>query len=194
MFSSPSHYPTRMRPHSIDQYRKSPRAMFLDYDGGDFFITICTKNKKHYFGEIHDGAMHLSDIGIFIDNQLTNAHNICCNIAIPIHIVMPNHIHAIVRLLKETTECEDSNQRNPNPMQRPNPTCQRHVPTLSRYINSFKGAATKYARSSGIPLEWQTRYHDHLIRTVHEGNRIAEYIANNVENWNTDRFFGRSTC
>lgn len=36
----------------MDQYRKSPRANFLDYDGGDYLITICTTQKIHYFGEV----------------------------------------------------------------------------------------------------------------------------------------------
>ena len=29
--------------------RKSPRADFHDYSGGDYFITICTKNKTHAY-------------------------------------------------------------------------------------------------------------------------------------------------
>lgn len=32
--------------------RKNIRAEFHDYSGGDYFITICTRDKKHYFGEI----------------------------------------------------------------------------------------------------------------------------------------------
>lgn len=28
--------------------RKSPLAPFHNYSGGEYFITICTSNKKHY--------------------------------------------------------------------------------------------------------------------------------------------------
>lgn len=35
--------------------RKSPRATWHKYNGGEYFITICTKNRIHYFGEIVDG-------------------------------------------------------------------------------------------------------------------------------------------
>lgn len=31
--------------------RKSPRAAFHDYNNGDYFVTICTKGHKHYFGK-----------------------------------------------------------------------------------------------------------------------------------------------
>ena len=28
------------------------RALWHDYNGGAYFITICTKNREHYFGDI----------------------------------------------------------------------------------------------------------------------------------------------
>ena len=30
----------------------SARANWHDYNGGIYFVTICTKNREHYFGEI----------------------------------------------------------------------------------------------------------------------------------------------
>ena len=30
----------------------SARAIWHDYNGGIYFVTICTKNREHYFGEI----------------------------------------------------------------------------------------------------------------------------------------------
>ncbi len=30
----------------------SARANWHDYNGGVYFVTICTKNREHYFGEI----------------------------------------------------------------------------------------------------------------------------------------------
>lgn len=43
--------------------RKNIRAEFHDYSGGEYFITICTKNKAHYFGKIKNGQM------IFFENR-----------------------------------------------------------------------------------------------------------------------------
>lgn len=36
------------------------------WDAG-YFITICTKNRQHFFGEINDGKMQLSHQGILAD-------------------------------------------------------------------------------------------------------------------------------
>lgn len=57
----------------MDQFRKTPRANFLDYEDGDYFITICTRDRKHYFGKIINGTMMLSDIGKFAQQQLNDA-------------------------------------------------------------------------------------------------------------------------
>lgn len=47
-----------------DKYRiTSARARWHSYDGGAYFITICTKDMEHYLGEIVDYKMILSDIG-----------------------------------------------------------------------------------------------------------------------------------
>lgn len=183
----------------MEQYRKSPRAKFLDYDGGAYFITICTRKRSCYFGEIYDGEMRLSKIGKFAELQLSSASGFCREIDVPLFTVMPNHIHAIVVVTRRDmpSACVqppafiDGNllQRAPNPMSRANPTCQRHVPTLSRYISSFKGSVTKYAKSQGLDFGWQSRYHDHFIRGVHDGNKISEYIINNVAAWREDCFF-----
>ena len=34
---------------------------------GSYFITICTKNREHFFGEIINGKMNLSNIGVLAD-------------------------------------------------------------------------------------------------------------------------------
>lgn len=45
-----------------------------------------------------------------------------------------------------------------------------------------------FARRNGIVFEWQHRYHDHIIRGVTDGNKIADYIENNIIRWDTDCF------
>lgn len=44
-----------------NQYRiPSARANWHDYNGGVYFVTICTKNRVHYFGDCRDAARHVS--------------------------------------------------------------------------------------------------------------------------------------
>ena len=54
-------------------------------------------------------------------------------------------------------------------------------------IRGFKIGVTKFARQNNIPFAWQSRYYDHIIRDSAEMNRIAEYIENNVAEWNENK-------
>lgn len=48
-----------------DKYRiKSARLEGYDYrNEGLYFVTICTKNRVHFFGECENGIMLLNDLG-----------------------------------------------------------------------------------------------------------------------------------
>ncbi len=110
---------------------------------------------------------------------------------------MPNHVHAIIRIgYGEDAETSPSEgnlfQRSPNPYMRANPSCHRHITVLSRYVSSFKGAVTKYAKSIGLNFGWQPRYHDHFIRGAQDGNNIYEYIVDNVARWDKDCYRHRN--
>lgn len=160
--------------------RKSPRASFHDYSGGDYFITICTAEKEHFFGRIYDGTMHLSEIGKFADDKLATLHEHYSYVEVPLWIVMPNHIHAIIRIVEPKpglTSPKDA------------PGC---VPTqrtaLSVVVGGYKQSVTMYARRNNIDFGWQARYHDHIIRGTHDGNRIDEYIRTNAARWEADCF------
>ncbi|MDE6553467.1 MAG: hypothetical protein K2K98_11030 [Muribaculaceae bacterium] len=52
----------------------------------------------------------------------------------------------------------------------------------------MKRAVTMYARRNCQQFGWQTRYHDHKIRNIRDGQRIWEYIENNVQKWQEDCF------
>ena len=80
-----------------NRYRiSSARASWHAYDGGAYFVTICTSHREHYFGEIADGEMHLSEIGHFVAGNLQNVTAHYQYVEIPLFVVMPNHLHAIV--------------------------------------------------------------------------------------------------
>ena len=80
-----------------NKYRiESARAIWHDYDGGIYFITICTKYREHSFGEIRDGEMVLSEIGGYAAEQFQNVSTHYPYAEIPLFTIMPNHVHAIV--------------------------------------------------------------------------------------------------
>ncbi|MDF9800259.1 hypothetical protein OKW21_005522 [Catalinimonas alkaloidigena] len=50
---------------------KQYRLPGYDYSQvGKYFITICTKDRIHYFGHIYEGNMHLSEAGTIAKDNL----------------------------------------------------------------------------------------------------------------------------
>lgn len=58
-----------------------------------------------------------------------------------------------------------------------------HSGWLSVCIGGIKSAVTKFARENNICFDWQTRFHDRIIRDIDEMDRIVDYIENNVARW-----------
>ncbi|MDE6484876.1 MAG: transposase [Duncaniella sp.] len=161
--------------------RKSPRADFHDYGEGCYFITICTAGKRHYFGEIHDGEMIMTEIGNYAFEQLCSIEKHYKYCRILQSVVMPNHIHAIVYISSHLRDDGSYGYKDsaPTPLKRS---------PLSVVVGGFKQLVTKYARRKNLPFGWQPRYHDHIIRGSVDGDNIARYIENNVANWGDDCF------
>jgi len=106
-------------------HRRSIRLPKYDYSQpGFYFITLCTQNRLHLFGEISDDIMVLNDAGKMI-HRIWNE--------IPIHykpfaihnfVVMPNHIHGILEITSITgpRACPDSaNNTCPNSLTQTQP-------------------------------------------------------------------------
>lgn len=75
----------------------SARLQNWDYStNGAYFITICTKNRKHFFGTIQNGNMQLSEIGKLADQYWLEIHNHFSFIELGNFVIMPNHVHGII--------------------------------------------------------------------------------------------------
>jgi REP element-mobilizing transposase RayT len=78
-----------------------PSARWQNWDyrtNAAYFITICTKKNAHYFGEINDAAMKLSNVGVLADVFWHEIKNHANNVILDSFTVMPNHIHGIIIL------------------------------------------------------------------------------------------------
>ena len=175
----------------------SARLQNWDYGwNGSYFITICTKNRKYYFGEIHDGIMYLSEAGKFADQFWYEIPEHFQFIELGEFVVMPNHIHGILIINKnENTETRNVETRHVETwhalsLQIGKARFQNQGKnTISSIIGSYKSAVTKNARKIFPDFGWQTRFHDHIIRDEKSYNRICEYIKNNPANWKDDKFY-----
>ncbi|MBP5455780.1 MAG: DUF740 domain-containing protein [Paludibacteraceae bacterium] len=82
--------------------RKTPRAKWHDYKGGEYFVTICTKDRVHYFGEVCGGEMQLSSLGEILKQEIENTEKIRGgDVSIPLYVIMPNHVHLIVIVCRD---------------------------------------------------------------------------------------------
>ncbi len=50
--------------------RHTPRANWHKYNGAEYFVTICTGGREHYFGEVHNGQTQLSAVGECLRAQI----------------------------------------------------------------------------------------------------------------------------
>ena len=95
-------------------------------------------------------------------------------------VVMPNHLHGVIWLTSPLAGTGDS---------RIAPTKVKDQKPLGQIVGAFKTVSAKQVNlavgTPGRPL-WQRNYHDHIIRSEPELNRIREYIRNNPLQWELD--------
>lgn len=154
---------------------------------GFYYVTICTRSRMECFGNITDGKMNLSPIGVAADE---------CWRAIPAHfphvvldeyVVMPNHVHGVARITKSRHDnviVETQNFAFLQYVKRFGPQSRN----LASIIRGFKIGVTKWARQNDFAdFAWQPRYHDHVVRDENDLDRVRGYIRANPEKWDRDR-------
>jgi putative transposase len=189
-----------------NKYRiSSSRLQSWNYaNQGIYFVTVCTSDRISYFGEIQARKMVLSELGTIVESEWLKTIELRkdMNLQIGDYVVMPNHFHGILII--------GANQYN-NPIVRGRDAMHgvstnamdggdvmHHVSTQGKFgpqsknlasiIRGFKSSVTTYARKNNIAFGWQPRFHEHIVRSFNEYNRISEYIQNNPANWKEDRF------
>lgn len=176
--------------------RKSPRKFGFDYTSdGVYFITICTQNRLHRFGHIHNNLMCLNAAGGMVAAWWDALPSKFPTVMLDSYVVMPNHTHALVAL----QPTESMADRNPTIVvgadQRvsPQPT-QLGIPTVIQWFKTM----TTNAYIRGVKDDkwepfigrlWQRSYHDRIVRDEAEWGRIRQYIVSNPALWAQDTFF-----
>lgn len=79
--------------------RRSIRIKGKDYtEPGYYYATLCTHNRECLFGSIFRGHMIRNDFGEIAHTEWVRTEKIRDNIEINEFIVMPNHLHGIIRI------------------------------------------------------------------------------------------------
>jgi len=141
-----------------------------------YYVTICTKNMRCWFGEINKGRMILNDLGTIVEQLWRGMPKHYPAVELDYNVIMPNHLHGIIILKYVETGHA--------------PSLQVKQPTLGNVIGSFKSAISKWAHKNNYKnFEWQPRFYDHIIRNENDLRRIRTYIQNNPLKWELDEYY-----
>jgi len=195
-----------------NKYRiPSARWQTWDYSSeGLYFITINAVNHECLFGRIVDKEMYLSEYGQIVDEEWKKSFEIRSELFCDAFVIMPNHIHAILRIENPVETHGRASVRDDNTNTRDvethgraslrggggirggNGIAFREPKSISSFVAGFKSAVTTrintLRQTKGKPV-WQERFHDRVIRDYEECRRIGAYIDSNIQNWNDDRYF-----
>jgi putative transposase len=89
-------------------HRRSIRLNGYDYStSGAYFITICTHDREHLFGDIVNEMMEFNTCGDIARSHWQQLAQYHPNIIMDESIVMPNHLHGII-ILESSMDYEKS--------------------------------------------------------------------------------------
>jgi REP element-mobilizing transposase RayT len=161
-----------------------------------YFVTLCTAERACIFGEIHDGALSLSETGTIVGEEWRRTADLRPNVVLDAFVVMPNHVHGILFLARPSVQVDrqaltdglPSSQEVQRASQRLAPTMPSRAGSLGTIVGQFKSAVTKRVSAlAGEPVViWQRNYHEHIIRDRADLDRIRRYISENPARWPED--------
>jgi REP element-mobilizing transposase RayT len=161
--------------------RKPTRLRGYDYSQpGMYFVTLCVHGRECLLGNVLDGEMVLSDIGMIAHQAWLWLQERFHLITVDPFCIMPNHTHAIIQI--HDTRCSGGLQTAT--------TKPVESKTLGRLVGAYKTHSTvaiNQNRNTVRALFWQRSFYDHIICNDGELQSIQEYIFNNALKWEMDQ-------
>ena len=159
--------------------RKAIRLPEYDYSSpGAYFVTICTHDRRCILSRITVGAdapggpsLKLTDTGKIVEQYILSTDRMA-GFHVDNYVIMPNHIHMLLRI--------DSEEASPEhgPPRASAPTVSDAVGALKRLVN----------RRLGQDI-WQRSFHEHVVRNENDYREIWNYIDGNPAKWAEDRYY-----
>ena len=159
--------------------RKAIRLPEYDYSAsGAYFVTICTHGRRCILSDVAVGAdvpggpnLQLTDVGKTVEQYILSTDRLSgCHV--DKYVIMPNHIHMILRIESVGAGAENG------PPRASAPTVSDAVGALKRLVN----------RKTGRDI-WQRSFYEHVIRGENDYREIWDYIENNPARWAEDRYY-----
>ena len=169
--------------------RRTIRLPGFDYRSpAIYFVTLCTCDRLPLFGTIRDKVVYQNELGRLVEVEWKRSIDIRGEIELDEFIVMPNHLHGLVRIIESDTNTVGA--QGLAPLQ-PNPHFLDRPPrSLGSFISGFKRAVIHRANKAGVfaqgSLLWQRNYYERIVRNERGLILAREYILNNPMYWETD--------
>lgn len=169
-----------------------------DYsEPGSYFVTICTKWRKSFFGTVENWIVILNHFWHIVKQEIYNMES--NRIDVDVCIIMPNYVH-IIMTINEDYRRDNSRIISPwrglwdgswTASTGKNNAIRRSM-ILPKLIGKFKMQTAKQINL----IQWtswksfrQTDYYEHVIRDERDFNRIATYISNNPLKRKNDEYY-----
>jgi len=174
--------------------RKSPRLKGYDYSQeGAYFVTICTYQRIHLFGDVVNGKMEFSDFGQIAHSLWATISDHRSNIFLDAHVVMPNHMHGILFITDQQYSPQTPvGMRRASSVASQNHSKGSRSGTLGTIIGAYKSAVTRNINQQmGLrsPIVWQDSFHDHIICSEQALNNLRQYVDTNPTRWAEDTLY-----
>ena len=184
------------QPRFKGKYRvESTRLQNWNYAAnGWYFVTICTRDSAHFFGEVITSQMEFSTIGEIAQQFWAEIPKHFNHTYIDAYVIMPNHVHGIIVIDRphqvnrdrqpnvETLHCNVSTRRQFMSDISP------QAGSLGAIVRSYKSAVSRWSHQNGFEdFAWQDRFYDRIIRADGSLSHIRKYIVNNPAKWELDR-------
>ncbi|GET25005.1 transposase [Prolixibacter sp. NT017] len=153
--------------------------------------------------------MRLSEYGRIVENEFQKIPEYHKRVVLDEWVVMPNYIHCIITLgdydfdngvlLFDDNSVEKIHEfslpsfplQNPNIKQIKQYRKQRRKMIIPKLVGKFQMQTSKQInilRNTPGVKNWQSNYHDHVIRNDDSYKRIRHYILINPQKWEEDTF------
>ena len=141
-----------------------PRLPGYDYTScGYYFVTINVKDMIPYFGQIIDKRNYVNALGMIVEDNWLYIPSHFNGVSLDTFVVMPEHIHGIVRITEREPEYSPIRILNRGGITGTNSVmCGRRLGTIVRW---FKARCTRLIREDLPEFRWLPRYYDVVIRS-----------------------------
>ncbi|MCD4725124.1 MAG: transposase [Bacteroidales bacterium] len=197
-----------------NKYRiESNRWQFWNYSApGSYFLTVCVQGRNRILGRIENSNMKLSDAGIIVSDHFKEIQTYHKRIVLDEWVIMPNHFHCIItlgdidfdngisvigdnggdvavdkihefylRINQPTKTITENHIKQYRALRR-----KMLIPKIMGKLKMQTSKQINILNNTAGNKNWQSDYHDHVIRSSSEHQRIKQYIKNNHLHWKDD--------